>query len=61
MEIPLQAQVECRDGVCSCSEYVLIDPITEKDFIAHTEYTVADKSRPWVTCDAHQQSKLSLR
>ncbi len=30
MEIPLQAQVECRDGVFGRSEYVLINPIVEK-------------------------------
>ena len=30
MEIPLQAQVECADGVCGRSEYVLINPITDQ-------------------------------
>ncbi len=30
MEIPLQAQVECRDGVFGRSEYVLINPVVEK-------------------------------
>ena len=30
MEIPLQAQVECTDGVCGRSVYVLIDPVLEK-------------------------------
>jgi len=30
MEIPLQAQVECTDGVCGRSEYVLINPITDQ-------------------------------
>ncbi len=30
MEIPLQAQVECTDGVCGCSEYVLINPVVEQ-------------------------------
>ena len=28
MEIPLHAQVECTDGVCGRSEYVLIDPLS---------------------------------
>jgi sporulation protein YlmC with PRC-barrel domain len=30
MEIPLQAQVECTDGICGISVYVLINPIVEK-------------------------------
>ncbi len=30
MEIPLQAQVECTDGVCGRSVYVLINPLAEK-------------------------------
>lgn len=30
MEIPLQAQVECTDGVCGRSMYVLINPVVEK-------------------------------
>ncbi len=30
MEIPLQAQVECTDGVCGRSEYVLINPVIDK-------------------------------
>jgi sporulation protein YlmC with PRC-barrel domain len=30
MEIPLNAQVECKDGVCGRSEYVLINPVTDK-------------------------------
>jgi sporulation protein YlmC with PRC-barrel domain len=30
MEIPLQAQVECTDGVCGRSVYVLINPVVEK-------------------------------
>ena len=29
MEIPLDAQVECTDGVCGRSEYVLINPIID--------------------------------
>ena len=30
MEIPLRAQVECTDGVCGRSVYVLINPVVEK-------------------------------
>ena len=30
MEIPLQAQVECTDGVCGRSVYVLINPVAEQ-------------------------------
>ena len=30
MEIPLQAQVECTDGVCGLSVYVLIDPVIDQ-------------------------------
>jgi sporulation protein YlmC with PRC-barrel domain len=30
MEIPLQAQVECTDGICGRSMYVLINPVVEK-------------------------------
>ena len=48
MESPLQAQVECTDGVCGQSEYVLVNPVTEKvthivvkeDESPNTEYIV---------------------
>ena len=30
MEIPLNAQVECTDGVCGRSVYVLIDPLLDE-------------------------------
>lgn len=48
MEIPLQAQVECTDGVCGRSVYVLIDPMTDRithlvlkeDSFPNTEYIV---------------------
>ena len=30
MEIPLNAQVECTDGVCGSSVYVLVDPLADK-------------------------------
>ena len=48
MEIPLQAQVECTDGICGHSIYVLIDPLVEQvthlvvkeDFSPNTEYIV---------------------
>lgn len=48
MEIPLQAQVECTDGICGRSEYVLINPVTDQvtnlvvkgDSSPNTEYIV---------------------
>ncbi len=48
MEIPLQAQVECTDGVCGRSEYVLINPVVDQvthlvvreASSPHTEYIV---------------------
>jgi len=30
MEIPLQAQVECTDGICGQSMYLLINPVVDK-------------------------------
>ena len=30
MEIPLNAQVECTDGVCGRSAFVLIDPVVDQ-------------------------------
>ena len=29
MEIPLNAQVECTDGICGRSVYVLINPVID--------------------------------
>jgi hypothetical protein len=48
MEIPLQAKVECTDGVCGHSVYVLINPVTDQvthlvvkaDAFPYTEYVV---------------------
>jgi sporulation protein YlmC with PRC-barrel domain len=48
MEIPLKAQVECTDGVCGRSVYVVINPVTEQvthlvvkgDASPHTEQIV---------------------
>jgi hypothetical protein len=48
MEIPLQAQVECTDGVCGRSVYVLINPVLDQvthlvvreDPSPNTEYIV---------------------
>jgi len=48
MEIPLHAPVECTDGVCGRSEYVLINPVIDKvthlvvkeDSSPNTEYIV---------------------
>ena len=47
MEIPVQAQVECTDGLCGRSVYVLINPVTDKvthlvvkEAVSDTEYLV---------------------
>ena len=47
MEIPVQAQVECKDGLCGRSMYVLINPVTDqvthlvvKEAASDTEYLV---------------------
>jgi sporulation protein YlmC with PRC-barrel domain len=48
MEIPLNAQVECTDGLCGHSTYVLINPVIDQvthlvvkeDASPHTEYIV---------------------
>jgi sporulation protein YlmC with PRC-barrel domain len=47
MEIPLQAQVECTDGVCGLSVYVLINPLINevtslvvRETSSNTEYIV---------------------
>jgi sporulation protein YlmC with PRC-barrel domain len=48
MEIPLNAQVECTDGVCGHSVYMLINPVVEQvthlvvreDSLPNTEYIV---------------------
>jgi len=47
MEIPLQAQVECTDGICGLSVYVLIDPLIDevkslvvRETLSNTEYIV---------------------
>lgn len=48
MDIPLQAQVECTDGVCGISEYVLINPdlgqvthlVVKETEASKTEYIV---------------------
>ncbi len=42
MEIPLQAPVECTDGVCGHSEYVLINPVIDKV----THLVVKENSSP---------------
>jgi PRC-barrel domain len=47
MEIPLNAPVECTDGICGRSEYVLVNPVVEKvthlvvrEDSSNTEYIV---------------------
>lgn len=42
MDIPLQAQVVCTDGVCGRSVYVLVNPVLEQI----THLVVKDDSRP---------------
>jgi hypothetical protein len=42
MEIPLQAQVECTDGVCGRSVYVLINPVLDQV----THLVVRENSSP---------------
>ena len=42
MEIPLNAQVECTDGVCGSSTYMLINPVSEQV----THLVVRDNSSP---------------
>jgi sporulation protein YlmC with PRC-barrel domain len=52
MEIPLDTQVECTDGICGRSEYVLINPVIKKithlvvkeDAAPNTEYLVPIES-----------------
>jgi sporulation protein YlmC with PRC-barrel domain len=48
MEIPLNTQIECTDGICGRSKYVLINPVTnqvthlvvKEDSSPNTEYIV---------------------
>jgi len=48
MEIPLNARVECTDGVCGCSQFVLINPVIDNvthlvvrgDASPYTDYLV---------------------
>ncbi len=42
MEIPLKAQVECTDGVCGRSVYVLINPVIDQV----THFVVKEDSSP---------------
>jgi PRC-barrel domain len=42
MEIPLNAQVECTDGVCGSSVYVLVNPVNEQV----THLVVRESSSP---------------
>jgi hypothetical protein len=46
MEIPLNAQVECTDGACGRTVFVLINPVTEE--ITHV--VVRDDSSPHKEC-----------
>jgi len=47
MDIPLEAKVECQDGVCGRSKFVLVNPVTEKithvvvkEYSTNTEFIV---------------------
>ncbi len=42
MEIPLNAQVECTDGVCGRSVFILVNPVIEKV----THFVVKEDSSP---------------
>jgi sporulation protein YlmC with PRC-barrel domain len=72
MEIPLNVQVECTDGVCGHSAYVLINPVIDKvthlvvrEDASSTEYivpvdlmdeTIADKIR--LRCSKAELKKM---
>jgi sporulation protein YlmC with PRC-barrel domain len=74
MEIPLQAQVECTDGVCGLSAYILIDPVSDqvmhvvvRETSSNTEYivpvdvisaTIADTIR--LRCSKAELEKMPL-
>ena len=73
MEIPLQARVECTDGVCGLSAYILIDPVSDqvthvvvKETLSNTEYivpvdvisaTITDTI--WLHCSKAEFEKMS--
>ena len=46
MEIPLQAQVECTDGVCGRSEYVLINPVSDQ--VSHLVVREAESDKEYI-------------
>ena len=46
MEIPLQAQVECTDGICGRSVYVLINPVVDK--ITHVVVKVDSSNTEYI-------------
>jgi len=62
MEIPLKAQVECSDGVCGRSVYVLVNPVIDQvthvvvkeDSSPNTEYIVPVDFVTKTTIDAIQ-------
>jgi sporulation protein YlmC with PRC-barrel domain len=72
MEIPLNAQVECTDGVCGRSVFVLIDPVADqvtnvvvKEDASNAEYivpvesvieTIADTIR--LSCSKAEMEKM---
>ena len=46
MEIPLQAQVECTDGVCGLSVYILIDPVIDQ--VTHVVVIVTSSNMEYI-------------
>ena len=73
MEIPLNAQVECTDGVCGRSVYVLINPVIDQvthlvvkeDSSPNTEYIVpvdfvAETITHLVRREGHQGGKKDV-
>ena len=73
MEIPLNAQVECTDGICGHSVYVLINPVTEEvthlvvkeDTSPNTEYIVpldmvakTTTDTIWLNCTKAELEKM---
>jgi sporulation protein YlmC with PRC-barrel domain len=64
MEVPLQAQVECTDGVCGSSVYVLINPIVDQVTHLVVKETVSPNTETIVPVDQNSATtadKIQLR
>ena len=57
MEIPLQAKVECTDGICGTSVYVLINPVIEKVMHLVVQETAAPQMEYIVSVDLVSSTK----